>query len=149
MQSSYLVCRFRGHLCALPIAHVIETMRPLPVEPFSGAPSCVLGVSLVRGNPTPIVDIGALLSPEHQTMPTRFITLRAGKRRVSVVADQVVGIRSIPSSSLAASPPLLRRAAEDAISELGALDRELLVVLEVAKLVPEPVWKALEDETTV
>ena len=46
-------------LAALPLEHVVETMRPLPVEPLGDAPRFILGLSIVRGEPIPVVDVGA------------------------------------------------------------------------------------------
>jgi len=35
--------------CAIPIEHVSETMRPLPVEPIGAVPSFLLGLAIIRG----------------------------------------------------------------------------------------------------
>jgi hypothetical protein len=48
-RSSWLLCRAGNLLCALPIEHVIEIMRPLPVEQIAGAPHYVRGLSIIRG----------------------------------------------------------------------------------------------------
>lgn len=66
--------RAQERLCAFPLESVIEVMRPLPIEPLPDVPAYVLGASLVRGLPTPIVDLGALLG----TLPIklwRFVTV--------------------------------------------------------------------------
>jgi chemotaxis signal transduction protein len=36
-------------------------MRPLRIEPVGGTPGFVRGVSMIRGAPTPVVDLKALL----------------------------------------------------------------------------------------
>ena len=38
-----LVFRTAGRLCALPLAQVVETMRPQPVQRLDGTPAFVLG----------------------------------------------------------------------------------------------------------
>ena len=55
-----LLVRAAGRLCAVPIAHVVEVMRALPVEPIPGAPSFVPGLAIIRGAPMPVVDLGLL-----------------------------------------------------------------------------------------
>jgi purine-binding chemotaxis protein CheW len=60
-RQSTLLCRVRERLCALPLAHVVETMRPLPIEPLGGMPGFVQGIAIIRGAPVPVVDAGALL----------------------------------------------------------------------------------------
>jgi purine-binding chemotaxis protein CheW len=36
-------------------------MRPLPIKPIAGTPGFVRGVSIIRGAPTPVIDLKALL----------------------------------------------------------------------------------------
>src|ERR1700704_3300860 len=55
-RTSWLLCRAGMHLCAMPLAHVIATMRVLPIEAVSGAPSYVRGLCVIRGAPVAVVD---------------------------------------------------------------------------------------------
>src|SRR6185295_4576205 len=57
----HLVVTVQSLACALPIARVIETMRPLPVRRIERAPDIVLGAAIIRGIPTPVVDASRLL----------------------------------------------------------------------------------------
>jgi purine-binding chemotaxis protein CheW len=119
---------------------VIETMRPLPVEPLRGAPPFVLGISIIRGAPTPVVDAAALIGATGST-PRRFVTIRTGTRIGALAVDAVIGVHAL--ASLAALPPLLD-AARDVAAAIGTLDAELLVVLDTARLVPDDVFAVLE-----
>lgn len=141
-----LICRVDTRLCAFPLEHVVETMRPLPAEPLAGAPRFVRGVSLIRGDPVPVVDAASLLGAE-ESCPTRFVTVKADDRRVAMAVDAVLGVQAIPDGSLHDLPPLLDDAIAEVISAIGTLDAGLLVVLRSARLVPESVWGLLEEET--
>lgn len=121
--------------CAIPIEHVIETMRPLPIEPLGDATEPVRGVAIVRGAPVPVVDLAALLGQPGR--PSRLVIVRAGERRVGLLVDAVEAVRELDGAQLAALPPLLRDARHDRVARIGALDAELMVVLDVARLVPE------------
>jgi purine-binding chemotaxis protein CheW len=140
-----LVCRVRTRVCALPLANVIETLRPLPIEPLSGAPLFVCGVSIIRGEPLPVVD-GGLLLGAGQARATRLVTLRVGARAVALAVDAVLGVRSFERSALHALPPLLREAGEDTVAALGNLDQELLLVLESGRLVPEQIFERIAQQ---
>ena len=140
-----LICRVLNRLCALPLQHVIETMRPLPVEPLAGVPRPVTGVAIIRGAPVPVVDLAWVLAAE-ESHPGRFVTVDADGRRVALAVDAVVGVRAIPDGALHDLPPLLRGASVDAIATIGTLDAKLLVVLHSGRLVPEAVWTALESD---
>jgi purine-binding chemotaxis protein CheW len=132
----WLICRVQTRLCALPLDHVIETLRPLPVEPVAGAPPFVLGLTVIRGVPLPVVDVARLLGADG-AKTERFVTAMAGNRRVVLAVDHVLGVRTVAPQSLHALPSLLHTADVDVISAIGLLDAELLLVLRSARLLPE------------
>lgn len=140
---AYLLCRLGASVCAVPLVHVSETMRPLPVEPLSGVPGFLLGVAVIRGAPTPVVDAGKLIGAvAHDAR--RFVTLKTGGRVTALAVESVLGIRRLPAAALAAVPPLVREAAGDTLRAVAALDSELTFVLDAARLIPEPLWSAIE-----
>jgi purine-binding chemotaxis protein CheW len=140
-----LLCRVDTRFCALPLENVIETTRPLPIEPVSGAPDFVLGLSIVRGSAVPIVDAGRVLSGK-PSVPTRFLILKVGERRVGLAVEAVLGIRTLSSVSEQQLPPLIRNAEADVIVAIGALDTELLVVLSAVRVVPDEILKSMQTE---
>jgi purine-binding chemotaxis protein CheW len=141
-----LFCRVRDRLCALPLAHVVETMRPLGVEPLAAMPSFVRGLARIRGVAVPVVDAGALLGAKAAACATRFVTLRAGERTVALAVEEVLGVRTLAGASLVELPPLVRDANDELVAAVGTLDAELLVVLRAARLVPAELWDALESQ---
>jgi len=138
-----LLCRVHQVVCALPLGQVIETLRPLPVEPLAGAPHFVCGISILRGVPVPVVDLGQLLAAE-PVQPSRFVALRTGLHTVAIAVETVLGVRALAGETASKLPPLLRSAASDVIRSLGSLDRELLLVLDSGKLVPDELLARLE-----
>jgi purine-binding chemotaxis protein CheW len=137
-----LLFRVRSRLCALPITHVVETMRPLPIEPLANMPIAVKGMAMIRGVPMPVVALSALLDDDH-AVSGRFVTVRAGKDQIALTVDSVLGVRQIALTSLQELPPLLRDADNDAVSAIGAVDAELLLILNATRLVPDGMWDAL------
>jgi purine-binding chemotaxis protein CheW len=131
-----LLCRIADRLCALPLEHVIETMRPLPIEPVEGAPDAVRGLSIVRGVPIPVVDASRFFGPQ-ATAPGRFVTLRVGERVAALAVDAVIGVRGLAVPSLEKLPALLGAAAADSVAAIATLDAELLLVLDGARLIPD------------
>jgi purine-binding chemotaxis protein CheW len=138
-----LLCRVGDLLCALPLDHVEEAMRPMAVEAIAGVPSFVRGLAIVRGVPMAVVDAASLLSgrPSH---PTRFVTVKAGSRRIALAVDAVVGVVEIPPGSVSALPLLFQDASLDVISAIGMLDADLLLVLQSTRLISEEHWAVLE-----
>jgi len=138
----WLLCRAGARLCALPIETIVETMRRLPIEPLARAQPFILGMSVVRGAPVPVIDVAALLG-ERAVNPERLVTLKVGERMVALALDEVLGLRAISGAEV---PPLLKDAAGEVVSAIGALDAELLLVLNTARAVPEDALAALDAE---
>ena len=132
-----LVVRAGSCACAIPLAHVIETMRPLPIEALAEMPASVLGVSIIRGEPVPVVDLAALVGAERGRPPARFVALRVEARRVALAVDDVEGVRVLDEASFDGMPLLLQRAAKDVVDAIAPLDERLLLVLRAARMIPE------------
>ena len=146
-QLTLLICRVGTRLCGVPLAYVVETMRPLPVEPLAHLPSFVDGLSLIRGRPTPVLDARRLLGANDQPSAlTRYVTLALGERFAALAVDAVLGIRDVDVGRLDELPPLLRDAQTELVRAIGTLDDQLLFVLERSRLVPQAVWATVEAE---
>ena len=151
----FLLCRIGSRIGALAVKDVRETMRPLPIEPLTGTPPFVLGVAIVRGSAVPVIDAGRLLDPSADPAASssaaamspsaaRFVSLELGDRTAVLAVDAVLDVRSLAAGILAQIPPLLRGARQELVSIIGALDSQLLLVLEAARLVPDSVWSEIK-----
>ncbi len=146
-RETMLVTHVGGLLCALPIGHVVETMRPLPIEPIAAVGAelpFVAGVSVVRGAPIPVVDVARLLD-QRAGAQTRFVIVRTSgsDARIALWVDAVIDVRSFERVAIADLPPLLQGANRDVVSAIGTLDRALLVVLNAGRVVPPEAWQAI------
>ncbi len=143
-----LVGRMGTRAWAIPIEHVVETMRSLPIEPLVDAPQFVLGLSIIRGSPTVVIDLARLLDPVAGSTASRFVSMRIGARYAALAVEADLGVRTIAVADLNELPPLLQKpAGDDAIERIGRLDSHLLLVLSAARLIPETAWAALAQST--
>jgi purine-binding chemotaxis protein CheW len=148
----FLLCRIGARIGALALEDVRETMRPLPIEPLMGTPPFVLGLAIIRGFPTPVVDAASLIGPSTSSSPilspspARFVSLKLGERTAALAVDAVLDVCSLPSETLSNIPPLLLGGDAQLVSVIGALDSKLLLVLEAARLVPDSVWTAIKAQ---
>lgn len=142
----FLICRSDTRLCALPLESVAETMRPLPLQPIADMPAFLLGISIIRGAAIPVLNGAMLVGARPDVRPARYVTLKAGERRVCLAVQDVIGVRQLPRASLTGVPLLLQDADANIVSAIGTLDAELLIVLQSAHLLPERIWSELEGK---
>jgi purine-binding chemotaxis protein CheW len=131
-------------ICALPLAHVIETMRPLALQTIAGSPPYVRGASIIRGIPTPVVDLGIVLGKAGGANG-RFVALRLGDKQVAVSVETVLGVQCLDESKIEDLPPLLQESTNETIESIGTLDRQMLFVLRGSWILPENVWRTLAN----
>jgi purine-binding chemotaxis protein CheW len=138
-----LVVRTGKRHCALRVAHVIETMRPLPLEPMADSPPFLLGLSIIRGAPVPVVALARVLGDLEDGSFSRFVSLRVDARCVALAVEEVVDVRALRDTSLEGLPPLLEEKA-GVTEAIGILDSQLLLLLRTARIIPDAVWNRLE-----
>jgi purine-binding chemotaxis protein CheW len=138
-----LLCQVGEVYLALPLEHVIEVTRPLVLQRLPEAPEWLLGVAIMRGEVTPILDTPRLITSDRATTDSsnlaagnsaRWVALRVEGRRVALTVDAVLATRVLSDELHADVPPLV--ASSTLLGALAALDRRLLIVLETARLLP-------------
>lgn len=142
--TSALVFRAGPMLCALRLDDVIETMRPLGTRPLAGTPAFVRGVTIVRGMPTPVVDVARLLGGERAEV-CRFVAVRTEHGPVVFATGAVLGIRTTAPGDGSGHPELLG-AAGRLVAGVGTLDDEPVLLLQGMRVVPDEVWTAAAGE---
>jgi purine-binding chemotaxis protein CheW len=131
---------------AVPLDVAVEAMRPLPVSPLAGAPPWLCGLAVVRGGPTPVVDLPNFLSGAEPGVRGRYLTVRAGRdRTVALSVDAVDGVRRLPDGLSERLPPLSSLADTEAVTALGRADGGLLLVLDAARVLDDEAWATLHS----
>lgn len=136
-----LVFRAGSLLCALRLDEVIETMRPLETHPLAGTPPFVRGISVLRGVPTPVIDVARLLGGG-PAEPHRYVTVRTERGAVALATGPVTGIRSVEASASGGHPALLAGGASRLVAGVGTAGAEPLLLLQSMRAVPDEVWEA-------
>jgi purine-binding chemotaxis protein CheW len=140
-----LVVEAGGLRAGIPLPHVREIMRPLPIAELASAPAFVLGLAVIRGASIPVVDLGAVLG---RAAPRgacgRFVSIAVDGRAIALAVQAVTGILELEPSAVSALPPLLSRTAGEVVEELALDDAALLLVLRTARLVPDTSVEAEE-----
>lgn len=139
-----LLVQVQSLCCALPLSVVIEQMRPLPVVRLSEQPAFVLGVSIIRGIPTPVVNLGFLVDDGVLAPASRFVTVRTNGGPAALAVSAVHGLRSLPALQRDDLPTFLQQVEHTTITALATHDAKLLAVLDATRIVPAEVWQSME-----
>ena len=138
----WLICRAGMQFCAFGLDSVAETMRPPPVQRLPHTPAFVCGLSVIRGQPVPVVDLAVLLG-EPEGPSGRVVTVKAGSGIVAVRVGVVVGVRAIDMQAFGDLPSVAQGAGDEAIAAVGMLDAELLLLLRSSYLISEALAQEL------
>jgi chemotaxis signal transduction protein len=112
----------------------------MPIETPAGLPPIGLGLAVIRGTPTPVVD-GAWLFGNRSGRRERFVLIRLGKGTAALAVDDVIGIGSVGTATTEPLPPLLGDG--HALAALQALDGGLAFFVHAARIVPDDVLTAI------
>lgn len=131
-----LLVRAGGSLCALPLGCVVETLRPSRLQAMPAAPPFVRGVSNIRGEAVPVVDLAALLGESVAVAATRLVVIRVSGHHVAVAVSEVLGVHEHDPEALQSLPSLAGNASAGVAVAIEHLDEQFLLVLDAARLVP-------------
>jgi purine-binding chemotaxis protein CheW len=136
-----LVFRAGSFYCALPLGEVIETMRPLAARPLAGTPPYVLGLTILRGAPAPVLDMTRLLTGA-ETPVERYVAVRAGRGPIVCATGPVLGVRDVHVEPPEGPAALLTGVSRALIAAVGTVGTEPLLLLHSIAAVPDEVWEA-------
>jgi purine-binding chemotaxis protein CheW len=121
-------------------------MRPLPVEAVPGMPPFLLGLSIIRGSPVPVVELSQLIGVRTDAPNLRFVLLRLGERRVALAVNEVIGLHQLHTNVLENLPPLLQNTNSELVTAVGVMDAQLLFILQVARVITDELWESLDRQ---
>lgn len=102
-----------GEQYAIPARLVLEVAKLGAMTPVPGAPAAVLGISNIRGQVIPVVDLAALLGlgRDRAEDPVRIVLVADGERRAALTVDSLVDVGPLPDATEDAESVLLAGAA--------------------------------------
>ena len=129
--------RLANECYALETRYVREVYPLKNLTPLPCTPPFVLGIVNVRGRITPVIDIKKFFDLPEQGLTDlhRIILVRGNDLELGLLADVIVGVRTLPVDSLQASLPTLTGIRSEYLKGVTA---ERLVVLDLARILADP-----------
>jgi purine-binding chemotaxis protein CheW len=132
---------------ALETRHVQEVCPLKELTPLPCTPAFVLGIVNVRGRILPVLDLKQFFGLPEQGLTDlhRIILVRGNDLELGLLADVIVGLRSVPADNLQPSLPTLTGIRSDYLKGVTA---ERLIVLDLDRILSDPriiVHEEVED----
>ena len=122
---------------AVETRHVREVLALKDLTLLPCTPPFVLGIVNVRGRITPVIDIKKFFDLPDQGLTDlhRIILVHGNDLEIGLLADVIVGVRSMPVDSVQPSLPTLTGVRADYLKGVTA---ERLVVLDLDRILTDP-----------
>ena len=129
------------------VMRVQEVLRYTEIAPVPGAPSYVLGIINLRGNVVTVIDTRQRfgLDTAEVTDNTRIVIIEADKQVVGILVDSVAEVVYLRQSEVETAPNVGNDESAKFIQGVCNKNNELLILVELDKMMSEEEWSELES----
>ena len=125
------------------VMQVQEVLRMTEIAPVPGAPYYVLGIINLRGNVVTVIDTRrrfGLADVEHDD-ETRIVIVEANNNVVGILVDSVAEVVDLKASEIETAPNVGNDESSKYIQGVSSRDNELLILVDVNKLLSDEEWQ--------
>ena len=135
-EDAFLTMVLEGQLCGVPVLSVRDVLANQTIARIPLAPPDVAGNLNLRGRIVTAIDLRRLLNlpPRARGAPQMSIVTEQGSELYALQVDQVREVISLRRAALEANPPTLPPPWAEHSQGIHRVEKQLLVVLDVAKL---------------
>jgi purine-binding chemotaxis protein CheW len=130
--------RLRDQEFGLDIGSVREITRVTDISRIPEAPSFILGVTNLRGQIIPVVDMARQFDlPPQDKLPesARIVVTELNGQTVGMLVDEVPEVLKIPAENIEPAPELIQtEIRKDFIKGVGKIETRIIVLLDLEKV---------------
>lgn len=130
------------------ILNVREILRDPSIDTIDGAPDFVQGISRIRGQVLPIIDLGRMLGVAADSKSGEKIWVlvaQAGKRNVGYVVDSVTPIIRVKTETILPTPDIILHSMRSKyINGVCETDKGLLVMVDLNRILVDDEVNAVD-----
>ncbi|MBV6632135.1 MAG: chemotaxis protein CheW [Alphaproteobacteria bacterium] len=132
----YVTMRIAGQLFGIPVLQVQDVLGPQRITKIPLAPSEVAGSLNLRGRIVTAIDVRLRLDLESrsQNLKEMSIVVEHEHELYSLIVDEVGEVLNLEESTFEKNPATMDRRWRDVSSGIHRLDGELLVILDIGRL---------------
>ena len=143
----WVTFRLAGETYGINVMQVQEVLRYTEIAPVPGAPSYVLGIINLRGNVVTVIDTRHRfgLPDAEVTDHTRIVIIEADTHVVGILVDAVAEVVYLRQSEIETAPNVGNEESAKFIQGVCNKNNQLLILVELDKLLTEREWSELEE----
>lgn len=124
------------------VMQVQEVLRVSEIAPVPGAPSYVMGIVNLRGNVVTVIDTRARFGLPSTAIgdSSRIVIIESEKQVVGILVDSVAEVVELRASEIESAPNLGSEESSRYIQGVATQEDELLIVIDLKKLLTEQGW---------
>lgn len=129
------------------VMQVQEVLRYTDIAPVPGAPMYVLGIINLRGNVVTVIDTRARfgLPPSDVTENSRIVIIEADKQVIGILVDSVAEVVYLRASEIDTAPNVGTDESAKFIQGVSNRDGELLILVDLNKLLTDEEWEEINS----
>jgi purine-binding chemotaxis protein CheW len=143
----WVTFKLAGETYGINVMQVQEVLRYSDIAPVPGAPHYVLGIINLRGNVVTVIDTRHRfgLEPGEVTDNTRIVIIEADTHVVGILVDSVAEVVYLRQSEMETAPNVGNEESAKFIQGVCHKNDELLILVELDKLLTDEEWAELEN----
>lgn len=143
----WVTFKLAGETYGINVMQVQEVLRYTEIAPVPGAPAYVLGIINLRGNVVTVIDTRHRFGLETGdiTDNTRIVIIEADKHVVGILVDSVAEVVYLRQSEIETAPNVGNEESAKFIQGVCHKNNELLILIELNKLLTDEEWAELEN----
>ncbi|MGI2171680.1 chemotaxis protein CheW [Shewanella sp. MF05960] len=127
------------------VMQVQEVLRYTEIAPVPGAPDYVLGIINLRGNVVTVIDTRSRFGLQSAELDdsTRIVIIEAEKQVIGILVDSVAEVVYLRRSEIDNAPNVGTEESAKFIQGVSNRDNELLILVDLDKLLSDDEWDEL------
>ena len=141
----WVTFRLGNETYGINVMQVQEVLRYTDIAPVPGAPPWVLGIINLRGNVVTVIDTCQRfgLNPIDISDNTRIVIIEAEGQVIGILVDSVAEVVYLRQSEIESAPNVGNEESGKFIQGVANRDGELLILVDLNKLLGEQEWAEL------
>lgn len=143
----WVTFKLDNEIYGIRVMQVQEVLRVSEIAPVPGAPSYVMGIINLRGNVVTVINTRSRfgLPLNENDDDTRIVILESDDNVVGVLVDSVAEVVDLKHDQIETSPNVGNDESSKYIEGVATLDSELLILIDINKLLTEEEWSEMDD----